>query len=88
MEVARSAYLPRAAASWVLSLRADAIRSGRCSAISLVALSAEHVVTHSVRDAAAALDATAGVEIGDPYVAPPTKSHAARRVPPKLRRGD
>jgi amidase len=33
-------------------------------------LLAEHVVSRSVRDAAAMLDATAGPEIGDPYAAP------------------
>ena len=31
----------------------------------------EHVVTRSVRDSAAALDATAGPDAGDPYAAPP-----------------
>src|SRR5262249_56594719 len=31
----------------------------------------EHVVTRSVRDSAALLDATAGPAIGDPYCAPP-----------------
>lgn len=31
----------------------------------------EHVVSRTVRDTAAALDATAGSEIGDPYAAPP-----------------
>lgn len=34
-------------------------------------LVAEHVVSRSVRDTAAALDATAGPEAGDPYCAPP-----------------
>jgi len=34
-------------------------------------LVAEHVVTRTVRDTAAALDATAGYMIGDPYAAPP-----------------
>src|SRR6516225_9538029 len=34
-------------------------------------LVAEHVVSRSVRDTAAVLDATAGPEIGDPYAAPP-----------------
>jgi amidase len=33
----------------------------------------EHVVTVSVRDSAALLDATAGIAEGDPYVAPPPK---------------
>src|SRR5438093_7766264 len=31
----------------------------------------EHVVTRSVRDSAAMLDATAGPDLGDPYFAPP-----------------
>ncbi|MGO9573670.1 MAG: amidase, partial [Terriglobales bacterium] len=35
-------------------------------------LVAEHVVSRSVRDSAAALDATSGPEIGDPYAAPPS----------------
>ncbi len=33
-------------------------------------LIAEHAVTRSVRDSAALLDATAGYEVGDPYIAP------------------
>lgn len=33
-------------------------------------LIAEHAVTRSVRDSAALLDATAGYDIGDPYIAP------------------
>jgi len=33
----------------------------------------DHVVSRSVRDTAAALDATAGPDIGDPYWAPPPK---------------
>lgn len=33
-------------------------------------LVAEHAVTRSVRDSAALLDATAGADVGDPYVAP------------------
>lgn len=33
-------------------------------------LVAEHAVTRSVRDSAALLDATAGYDIGDPYIAP------------------
>jgi amidase len=32
-----------------------------------------HAIARSVRDSAALLDATAGVEIGDPYWAPPPK---------------
>jgi amidase len=35
-------------------------------------LVAEHVLTRSVRDSAAALDATAGPDAGDPHVAPPS----------------
>jgi len=49
---------------------------------------AEHVVSRSVRDTAAALDATAGPEIGDPYAAPPQPSSylaAIKRQPRKLR---
>jgi amidase len=34
-------------------------------------LVAEHVVTRSVRDSAALLDATSGPDLGDPYFAPP-----------------
>ena len=34
-------------------------------------LVAEHALTRSVRDSAALLDATAGPDLGDPYVAPP-----------------
>jgi amidase len=51
-------------------------------------LIAEHVVSRSVRDTAAALDATAGPEIGDPYAAPtPPSSYLAaiKRKPKKLR---
>ena len=51
-------------------------------------LIAEHVVSRSVRDTAAALDATAGAEIGDPYAAPSTPGSylaATRRKPKKLR---
>ena len=70
MEVARSGYLPPAAASSVSSPRADVIRSGRCSATSLVASLPSTSRVRSVRDTAAALDATAGAEIGDPYAAP------------------
>ena len=36
-------------------------------------LVAEHVVTRSVRDSAAILDATAGPVPGDPYWAPPRR---------------
>jgi amidase len=51
-------------------------------------LVAEHVVSRSVRDTAAALDATAGPEIGDPYAAPPApRSYLAaiRKKPKELR---
>jgi len=51
-------------------------------------LSVEHVVSRSVRDTAAMLDATAGAEPGDPYWAPPPpKSYlaASRRPPERLR---
>jgi hypothetical protein len=51
-------------------------------------LIAEHVVSRSVRDTAAALDATAGAEIGDPYAAPPAPGSylaATKRKPRKLR---
>jgi amidase len=51
-------------------------------------LIAEHVVSRSVRDTAAALDATAGAEIGDPYAAPPASGSylsATKRKPKKLR---
>jgi amidase len=51
-------------------------------------LVAEHVVSRSVRDTAAVLDATAGPEIGDPYAAPPApRSYlaASKRKPKKLR---
>lgn len=36
-------------------------------------LSTHHVVSRSVRDSAALLDATAGPEVGDPYAAPPNE---------------
>ncbi len=49
----------------------------------------EHVVTRSVRDSAAILDATAGPVPGDPYWAPPRRgpsfAAAAASVPPRLR---
>ena len=51
-------------------------------------LVAEHVVSRSVRDTAAALDAVAGPEVGDPYAAPPAPSSyltATKRKPKKLR---
>ena len=45
----------------------------------------EHVVTRSVRDSAAVLDAIAGVQAGDPYSAPPQLGPylAELAVPPK-----
>ena len=52
-------------------------------------LVAEHVVTRSVRDSAAILDATAGPVPGDPYWAPPRRgpsfAAAAATPPPRLR---
>lgn len=51
-------------------------------------LAVDHVVSKSVRDTAAMLDATAGAEVGDPYAAPPgPKSwlRASRKPPGKLR---
>src|SRR3974390_2679487 len=49
----------------------------------------EHVVTRSVRDSAALLDATAGPVAGDPYWAPPRRglsfAAAAATAPSKLR---
>ena len=48
----------------------------------------DHVVSRSVRDTAAALDATAGPDVGDPYYAPPKpKSYLAamKADPGKLR---
>ena len=40
----------------------------------------DHVITRSVRDSAAMLDATAGPDIGDPYWAPPPKRSFLREV--------
>jgi amidase len=51
-------------------------------------LLAEHVVSRSVRDTAAVLDATAGPELGDPYAAPPPPGSylaAIKKKPKKLR---
>jgi len=51
-------------------------------------LIAEHVVSRSVRDTAAALDATAGPEVGDPYAAPPAPGSylaATKQKPKRLR---
>ena len=51
-------------------------------------LVAEHVVSRSVRDSAAVLDATAGPEIGDPYAAPPPPGsylEATKTEPQRLR---
>jgi amidase len=41
---------------------------------------AEHALTRSVRDSAALLDATSGVDIGDPYWAPPPKQPFIQEV--------
>ena len=43
-------------------------------------LVAEHVLTRSVRDSAAILDATAGPDIGDPYWAPPQERPFAQEI--------
>jgi amidase len=51
-------------------------------------LVAEHVLTRTVRDSAAALDATEGAVAGDPYVAPPKRRpylEATMSAPPRLR---
>jgi amidase len=51
-------------------------------------LVAEHAVTRSVRDSAALLDATSGMQAGDPYYAPPTPRPFLEEVgtpPGKLR---
>jgi amidase len=48
----------------------------------------EHVLTRTVRDSAAMLDATAGPDAGDPYVIPPPERpylEEVRRAPRKLR---
>lgn len=48
----------------------------------------EHVVTRTVRDSAAMLDATQGAEPGDPYMAPPPERpylEEVKREPGKLR---
>jgi amidase len=53
-------------------------------------LTHEHVVTRSVRDCAAVLDAIAGPAVGDPYSAPPPARPFAREVgadPGRLRIG-
>ena len=53
-------------------------------------LVAEHVLTRSVRDSAAFLDATAGPDIGDPYFAPPQQRPFADEIgaePGRLRIG-
>ncbi len=46
----------------------------------LMGLVVEHVVTRSVRDSAAVLDATHGPDLGAPYVAPPPKQPFLREV--------
>ena len=53
-------------------------------------MSAQHVVSRTVRDSAAALDATAGAMSGDPYAAPPAPSSylaEAALDPPTMRVG-
>ncbi|MGI9508460.1 MAG: amidase, partial [Geminicoccaceae bacterium] len=47
---------------------------------SLAGCSVEHVVSRTVRDSAAALDATAGPAPGDPYMAPPATSRFLDQV--------
>jgi len=50
----------------------------------------EHAITRSVRDSAALLDATAGPDVGDPYMAPPPERPFADEVgrdPGRLRIG-
>lgn len=42
----------------------------------------EHVITRSVRDSAAALDATAGPDLGCPYFTPPAPSYLAAMAEP------
>jgi amidase len=46
----------------------------------LSGLGCEHALTHSVRDSAALLDATAGPDAGDPYWAPPRQRPYADEV--------
>ena len=81
---------PRRAAAWSASSR----RAGRNSLAPqygdlMGGLVCEHVVTRSVRDSAAILDATAGPVPGDPYWAPPRRgpsfAAAAATPPPSLR---
>jgi len=52
-------------------------------------MAVEHALTRSVRDSAALLDATAGNDLGDPYLAPPAPdggfAAAAARDPGRLR---
>jgi amidase len=51
-------------------------------------LAAEHALTRSVRDSAALLDAVAGPELGDPYMAPPQAgpyTEEAKTPPGQLR---
>ena len=43
-------------------------------------LAVEHVITRSVRDSAALLDATSGPDVGDPYYAPPPERPFLREV--------
>lgn len=46
----------------------------------LAAMAVEHVLTRSVRDSAAVLDAIAGPALGDPFVAPPTSGAFAAEI--------
>lgn len=54
---------------------------------SLMGIVNEHVLTRSVRDSAALLDATQGPLVGDPYAVPPAADFlaATRRAPGRLR---
>jgi amidase len=54
----------------------------------MVGFVAEHVVSRTVRDSAAALDCTHGAEVGDPYFAPPVERsflEEMRTAPGRLR---